>query len=187
MLRRLRSNYALAARRNSIRRNARSRTCQIESCEPRLALTSYVIHNLVSDQPGVAPITDPNLVNAWGIAVGPITMWVSSNEKDLSAVYTGDVNGSPFLKNSLEVSIPGGAPTGQVFNSTASDFVVSDGLGHSGKALFIFASESGNITGWAPAVPPPPPSPSTQAQPGFHAIDGAIYKGIALASDGGAN
>lgn len=184
MLRRLRSNYAIAARQKSIRRSARPRTCRFESCEPRLALTSYVVHNLVSDQPGVAPITDPNLVNAWGIAVGPVTMWVSSNEKDLSTVYTGDVNGSPFLKNSLEVNIPGGSPTGQVFNSTASDFVVSDGT-HSGKALFIFASESGNITGWAPAVPPPPPS--TQAQAGFHATDGAIYKGIALASDNGAN
>src|SRR5205807_3092492 len=37
--------------------------------------------NLVSDQPGVAQITDPNLVNPWGIALGPNggTLWVSDN------------------------------------------------------------------------------------------------------------
>ena len=76
----------------------------------------------------------------------------------------------------LTVSIPGHGPTGQVFNPT-TEFVVSDGQGHSGAALFIFASESGDITGWSPAVPPPPPS--TQAQLGKH-VDGAIYKGLAL-------
>jgi uncharacterized protein (TIGR03118 family) len=152
-----------------------------EALEARLALsTSYLVHDLVSDQPGFAPITDPSLVNAWGIAIGPVTMWVSSNEKDLSTVYTGDVNGSPFAKNSLEVNIPGGAPTGQVFNTTTSDFVVTDGT-NSAKALFIFASESGAVTGWAPTVPPPPPS--HDAQPAFQATDGAIYKGIALAND----
>src|SRR3954468_21809874 len=156
-----------------------------ESLEARTVLsTSYLSHDLVSDQPGVAPVTDPNLVNAWGIAVGPVTMWVSSNEKDSSTVYTGDVSGSPFVKNSLEVNIPGGSPTGQVFNSTTSDFMVTDGT-HTAKALFIFASESGAVTGWAPAVPPP--APSHDAQPAFQATDGAIYKGIALGADNGAN
>ena len=42
-----------------------------ESLEVRAVLsTSYLAHDLASDQPGVAPVTDPNLVNAWGIAVG---------------------------------------------------------------------------------------------------------------------
>ena len=163
------------------RRAAGLRSRGIEVLETRMVLsTSYLVHDLVSDQPGVAPITDPNLVNAWGIAVGPATMWVSSNEKDLSTIYTGDVAGSPFAKNSLEVNIPGGAPSGQVFNSTSSDFVVTDGT-NSAKALFIFASESGAVTGWAPTVPPPPPS--HDAQPAFQATDDAIYKGIALAND----
>jgi uncharacterized protein (TIGR03118 family) len=163
------------------RRKVGFRLRSFETLENRMVLsTSYLAHDLVSDQPGVAPITDPNLVNAWGIAVGPVTMWVSSNEKDLSTIYTGDVAGSPFAKNPLEVNIPGGAPTGQVFNSTTSDFMVTDGT-HTAKALFIFASESGAVTGWAPSVPPPPPS--HDAQPGFQANDGAIYKGIALAND----
>src|SRR5258708_3472854 len=33
--------------------------------------TSYQAKNLVSDQPGLAPITDANLVNGWGIALNP--------------------------------------------------------------------------------------------------------------------
>ena len=82
----------------------------------------------------------------------------------------------PITKVPLTVSIPGHGPTGQVFNPT-TEFDVDDGQGHSGAALFIFASESGDITGWNPAVPPPPPS--TQAQLGKH-VDGAIYKGLAL-------
>jgi hypothetical protein len=39
--------------------------------------------NLVSDQPGKAKMTDPNLVNAWGLAFNPAggPFWVSSAEK----------------------------------------------------------------------------------------------------------
>ena len=141
--------------------------------------------NLVSDQSGVAPITDPNLVNSWGIAVTPTggEFWISDNGPGLSSVYTGDVNGSPVVKNSLVVNIPFGAPTGQVFNGT-NDFVVAAG-GASGPALFITASETGWVDGWSPGVPPP--VPSTAAQAPFVAADGAVYKGIALGSTGGAN
>jgi uncharacterized protein (TIGR03118 family) len=178
------SSYRWPNRFQSLTSNARlSRRhgCQIELLEARCVLsTSYLVHDLVSDQQGVAPITDPNLVNAWGIAVGPQAMWVSSNGKDLSTVYTGDVAGAPLVKNPLKVNIPVGEPTGQVFNNTESDFVVSDGT-NTGQALFIFASESGVVSGWSPEVPPP--SPSTDAQIGFQATDGAVYKGIALAND----
>jgi uncharacterized protein (TIGR03118 family) len=162
-------------------RHQRLHGCGVEALEARRVLsTSYLVHDLVSDQPGVAPITDPHLVNAWGIAVGPQAMWVSANGKDLSDVYTGDVAGAPLVKNPLEVNIPEGEPTGQVFNNTTSDFMVSAGT-HTGQALFIFASESGVVSGWSPAVPPP--APSTAAQIGFQATDGAVYKGIALAND----
>ena len=33
----------------------------------------------------------------------------------------------------------------------------------------------------------PPPPPSTDAQTGFQATDGAVYKGVALAADNGSN
>lgn len=171
--------------RSSDRTNRnRARRLAVETLESRLVLaTSYIATDLVSDRPGVAPITDTTLQNAWGVAVGPLTFWVSSNGGGISDVYTGDVNGLPLEKNPLEVTIPGGEPTGQVFNDT-TDFVVSSGSA-SEPALFIFASESGSISGWNPEVPPPPLS--TEAQLGFQATDGAVYKGIALASSDGEN
>ena len=172
--------------RKSTGRIQRSRSLEIEPLEPRQVLsTSYLVHDLVSDQPGVAPILDPNLVNGWGVALSPTAggFWVSSNGKDISTIYAGDVGGTALSKAPLEVNIPGGAPTGIVFNST-SDFVVQSGA-DSGPATFIFASESGAVTGWNPNVPLP--ATSTDAQPAFQAGDGAVYKGIALADNGGSN
>ncbi len=90
----------------------------------------------------------------------------------VSTLYDG--NGNP---QSLVVSIPGGKPTGIVFNGSR-DFVVTKGT-LSGPAAFIFSTENGIIAAWAPAVDP------------THAItvvdnstSGAIYKGLALAADG---
>jgi uncharacterized protein (TIGR03118 family) len=149
-----------------------------------LPSTVYLATDLVSDQPGVAPITDPILVNAWGIALAPTTgaFRVSAAGSGLSEVYIGNVAGSPLLQP-FKVTIPGGSPTGQVFNPTA-DFTVTAG-GATAPAIFIFASESGAVTGWNPSIPPPPLS--TNAQTAFQATDGAIYKGIALAQSGGQN
>lgn len=184
--------------RSGLPRPSRRYQLQFECLEERRLLANgagYVAINLVSDQPGVAQIQDPNLVNAWGIAVGVGggNFWVSDNETGVTTVYRGAVNGSPFEQTPrsptdpapLVVTIPEGKATGQVFNpffqSNPGDFVVSDGAGHSGPAIFIFASEAGLITGWNPAVPPPPPS--SQAQVGFTAVDGAAYKGLAIAGN----
>ena len=137
--------------------------------------------NLVSDLPGEAQVTDANLVNPWGMAAGPSTpLWVADNGADVASLYSGGLKKTPISISSLVVGIPGGEPTGQVFNGT-DGFVVHSGMS-SGAARFIFASESGNITGWNPGVPPP--SPSTQAQPAVHTTD-AVYKGLAIAATGG--
>src|SRR5437660_1449041 len=95
-----------------------------------LPSTSFLVTNLVSDQPGVAPITDPKLVNPWGISHSPTSpFWVSDNGTASSTLYQGDSPTRPaFTKNPLEVSIPsadpaGATPTGQVFNGS-SDFKV---------------------------------------------------------------
>jgi uncharacterized protein (TIGR03118 family) len=141
---------------------------------------TYSVTPLVSDVPGVAPVTDPNLVNAWGLAAGPATpWWVADNETDVSTLYTGD--GTP---RTLVVSVEG-APTGLVFNPTAG-FVVTDGT-VSGASLFIFATEDGTIRGWSPGVPPTTPPPSTQTFVGADRSDvDASYKGLAFgeSSDG---
>jgi uncharacterized protein (TIGR03118 family) len=141
----------------------------------------YAQRNLVSDVPGGAELLDPALVNPWGLAFSPTSpAWVADNGMDVSTLYTGATTGTPAVtKLGLTVSIPGGAPTGAVFNGTGSGFVVSSGTS-SGSAVFLFSSESGNITGWNPAVPPPPPS--TFAQVGYSSTSGAIFKGLAIAN-----
>ena len=145
---------------------------------PSRARNAYHQTNLVSDLPGLAQLTDPDLVNPWGLAAGPTTpVWVADNGTDKATIYPGFVNGSPIQKAPLVVSIPGGAPTGQVFNGTPG-FEVRDGDA-SGPALFVFDSEAGLVTGWNPGVPPPPPS--TQAQVGAR-VRHAIYKGLAIAT-----
>ncbi|HEY7043921.1 MAG TPA: TIGR03118 family protein, partial [Nocardioidaceae bacterium] len=124
-----------------------------------------------------AQVTDPNLVNPWGVSFSSTSpLWVSDNGTDVSTLYTGGVHGGQQNILSLVVSIPGGAPTGQVVNPT-SDFVVSDDSGNSGTARFLFVGESGHLSGWAPNVPPPM---STQAQDAV-VTPGAVYKGLALA------
>jgi uncharacterized protein (TIGR03118 family) len=154
-------------------------TCGVPAAEAQP--TAYLARDLVSDQAGVAPVRDPNLVNGWGIARSPTggAFWVSSEGADRSTLYVGDVGGSALTKASLEVAIPGGHPTGVVFNDT-TDFVVSNGV-TSARAFFIFASTTGWVTGWSPTVS------MTMAQVAFQAPDGAIYTGMALANNGSGN
>jgi uncharacterized protein (TIGR03118 family) len=137
----------------------------------------YVQRNLVSDVQGAAELPDADLVNAWGLAFGPTTpAWVADNGHGVSTLYSGAVGNTPVAKVPLTVSIPGGAPTGAVFNGS-NGFVVTSGAS-SGPARFLFSSEAGIVTGWNPAVPPPPPS--TQAQIAV-TVPGAIFKGLAIA------
>jgi uncharacterized protein (TIGR03118 family) len=140
----------------------------------------YQQTNLVSDIPGMAKFTDPNLKNPWGISHSSGSpWWVSDNNAGVATLYRGD--GTP---QSLVVNIPlpgdptgGGTPTGNVFNidANSTDFVVSNGV-TSGRSIFIFATEDGTISGWAPNVDP------THA---IIAVDysgsGAVYKGLAIA------
>jgi uncharacterized protein (TIGR03118 family) len=147
------------------------------------AANNYTQTNLVSDIAGVAQTTDRHLVNPWGISASPTSpIWVSDNGTGLSTLYSGGVAGSAFVPTSLVVKIPGGAPTGQVFNPTTS-WVIRSGS-HSAPALFIFASESGAITGWNPTVPTP--APSTRAQMGV-TVANAVYKGLAISTGSGGN
>jgi uncharacterized protein (TIGR03118 family) len=161
----------------------------VESLEDRCLLDAgYLQTNLVSDVPGLATNTDPNLKNPWGLVAGPGgPWWVSDQATSVSTLYNGAGQGFP-VGSPLVVNIPAGAhgtppftgPTGIAFNGS-SDFVVSQG-GNSGPALFIFATLDGTIAGWSFAVN------FTQA---VTAVDnsgaGASYTGLALATSGGAN
>jgi uncharacterized protein (TIGR03118 family) len=120
--------------------------------------------------------TDPDLVNGWGITAGPPGLttatpwWVSDNGTNKSTLYTG-----AGAKLGLIVGVPGG-PTGTVFNVGLRGFTVT-GSGGSGSSRFLFATEGGQVLGWAS------PTATPSAVPGFTAGDGAIYKSLAIADD----
>jgi uncharacterized protein (TIGR03118 family) len=154
----------------------------ITAVMPASAASSvYVQTNLVSDIPGVARSTDPNLINPWGMSATPASpIWVSDNHSDKSTLYKGPVAGGALTTVGLVVSIPGGSPTGQVYNPGTS-WVVKSGK-FSAPATFIFASEAGSITGWNSGVPAP--AASTHAQNGI-TVKGAIYKGLAISTGAG--
>jgi uncharacterized protein (TIGR03118 family) len=133
---------------------------------PRAAeRNAYTVTPLVSDQSGVAPNTDPNLVNAWGLTSGPTTpWWVADNGTDKSTLYRGS-DGQP---QALVVNVHN-APTGTVFNGT-SGFALPTG----GLARFLFDTEEGKVLGWNPAQ-------GTESVVVADLGDGAIYKGLAIA------
>lgn len=126
---------------------------------------AYTVTPLVSDQPGVAPVTDPDLVNAWGLTSGPTTpWWVADNGTNKSTLYRGQDG----AKQGLVVRVDGG-PTGTVFNPTTG-FMLPTG----GKALFLFDSEDGKVRAWNGAQ-------GTTAIVVADLGQGAKYKGLAIA------
>jgi uncharacterized protein (TIGR03118 family) len=124
--------------------------------------------NLVSDLPGVADLTDPNLVNPWGISENTASpFWLSDNNAGLSTLYAvPGADSAPVAINPLAVNIPnpvaltGGTPTGTVFNTALSSgaFQItgpnSSGQTTSAPAVFLFATEDGTIVGWNPGIDP---------------------------------
>jgi len=143
-----------------------------------VARGSFHQTNLVSDIPGMAPVTDPNLVNPWGLSSsGSSPIWVANNGMGTSTLYnTAD------QKMPLTVAIPApdgspGNPTGTVFNGT-TDFVVTDGA-KSGASRFLFATEGGTILGWNSSV-----KPTTAVIAVDNSASGAIYKGLTNGSVG---
>jgi len=138
------------------------------------ANNAYTVNNLVADEPGAAALTDPNLVNGWGITASSSSpWWVVDNETNKSTLYRGDGSIVPLV-----VGVDGG-PTGIVFNGTAG-FTVTDGT-NTGPARFIFDTEGGQVLGWNPAVA----GGATAILGGEH--PGSNYKGLALAVAGDSN
>jgi len=143
---------------------------------------NYVVHNLVSDQAGVADHQDPNLKNAWGIVFGPTNpVWVSDNTTGVATVYDG--NGNPILVGGqpLVVTIPGGANTGITFNPSATDFQIPCGGPAPTPATFLWATENGVIAAWRFACG------STAVTIASTQVANGVYKGIAIAGDGAAD
>ncbi|MFL6439272.1 MAG: TIGR03118 family protein [Terriglobales bacterium] len=150
----------------------------------------------------VARFCDPNLKNPWGVGTSSGSpFWVADNNAGKSTLYN-----TAGVAQSLVVSIPApgdplgssGTPTGLVFNTASGQgaFKVSgvnrNNMPASAPAIFLFSTEDGTILGWNPGVNPPGFDP---AKAGTYAIiavdnsanptaaDGAVYKGLAIATD----
>ena len=138
------------------------------------AAAYYNQHNLVTDDQQnlvtsgykAADFIDPDLKNPWGIvssSTGPF--WVSDNATGLSSLYNGS-----GVKQGLLVTITGGSPTGTVFNG-GPNFQITPA-----PARFIFASETGKISGWNSG------SQTNTIVKVDNSASGAIYKGLAIDS-----
>ena len=136
------------------------------------AAQNFNVMPLVTDDATVHPaqITDPGLVNAWGISFAPTSpFWVSSNGAGTSTLYRVNPATQATTKVSLTVAIPGaGNPTGQVFNG-------ANAAGAFNGNLFLFVSEDGSVSGWRGSL-------GTTAETLAGASASNIYKGAAFAS-----
>jgi uncharacterized protein (TIGR03118 family) len=140
----------------------------------------YQQANLVSNVPvtPAATVTDPNLLNAWGLVHGPTTpWWISNNTGGTSTLYnTSGLNPAnpaqtpaPVLppvtiiplnglggtpQNGVKILTPNqsgsGSPTTTMFNGSPTNFL----LDPTHQATFLWATLDGTIQGWNSTLPP---------------------------------
>jgi uncharacterized protein (TIGR03118 family) len=132
----------------------------------------YVRHDLVSDQAGLADVTDPNLVDPWGVSFSATgVFWVSNTGKGNSTLYNGSGAITPTV-----VTVPAaatgkqGTPTGQVFNG-GTGFVLANGS----PARFIFSTIDGTISAWNAGT--------LAAIMVDNSASGAVYYGLAIGAN----
>jgi len=149
------------------------------------ARADYVETNLVSNEAGVAPVTDSNLIDPWGVAFSATSpLWVSNQGSGTATVYriTGTTSSATLLTEG--VANVGGAPpsdangpTGQVSTAApgvttgATDFQVTGA-----KASFIFDNLDGSISAWRGGL-------STAAI--TQTVAGASFTGLAIGDTSG--
>ena len=134
----------------------------------------YTVTPLASDVPGLAPTTDPNLVNTWGLARSATSpWWIADNGNASTSVYTGagvrvDIGGNATQ------GVPGD-PTGAVFSGIAGQFQVGTTASPTTLAPsnFIFDGEDGTISAWRIG--------STAALVTVPST-GAVFKGLAISN-----
>ena len=160
---------------------------------------SYVVTSLVADLAGKAKFQDQVLQNSWGVAFSPAgsPFWINDNNTGCSTFYDGT-----GVKQALQVSIPlpgnavlptdcqtvkplpapppnptPAAPTGIIWNPSSA-FVVP---GTSIPAVFIFDTEDGTISAWAPGLSPADNAVlAVDNSQSPNAANGAVYKGLAF-------
>jgi uncharacterized protein (TIGR03118 family) len=136
---------------------------------------TYMQTNLVSDLPGMALVTDTNLVGAWGItrsATSP--WWVNTTDSGLSLVFNAAGQPLPIIV-AVPPTNPPATATGIAFNSGTGFEVASNT-----PARFIFATLNGTISAWS--------SSQSNTQLAMLMVDNsgkAGYTGITLAQNNG--
>jgi uncharacterized protein (TIGR03118 family) len=137
--------------------------------------TSFDTTNLVTNDQSAHPavLTDPALVNGWGISYSPTSpFWVSDNGTGVSTLYRVSPLTNAVTKVGLTVSIPGaGSVTGQTLNTGMS-------AGAFNSDNFLFVSEDGTISGWRGAL-------GTTAETLQTGSSANVYKGTAVGTVGG--
>ena len=111
---------------------------------PTFSVTNLITNNQ-ADNP--AQITDPNLVNPWGVSFGPTTpIWVSNNGTGVASLYSISPTDQVSIVTNpslFPVKIQGGDPTGQFFNPSSTAF---------NGDPFVFVTQGGAVEGWRPAL-----------------------------------
>jgi uncharacterized protein (TIGR03118 family) len=111
---------------------------------PTFSVTNLITNNQ-SDNP--AQISDPNLVNPWGVSFGPTTpLWVSNEGTGVASLYsisTSDQVSIVTNPNLFPVNIQGGEVTGQAFNPSSTAF---------NGDPFVFVTLGGAVEGWRPSL-----------------------------------
>ena len=147
------------------------------------AEAAFLQTNLVSSVPGLAAITDPLLINPWGISRSATSpFWVSNQGNNTSTLYgvTGGTNVTAVTGVNAQgfVGIPttaGGpqGPTGQVNNTNTASFQLTPGTA-STSSRFLFADLNGQISGWAGGL----------TSTAMVTTPGAVYTGLAINAAG---
>ena len=153
----------------------------------------YLVTPLTSNLQNIAPNQDPVLQNAWGVTFTPgaSPFWIADNATGCSTLYDGA--GVPVALK-VAIPLPGGtpsptscmpvppnanpaptnaAPTGVVWNPTG--FLVP---GTSITAVFIWATEDGTVSAWAPTLPD-----TSHAVEAVNNSPDAVYKGLAVGTN----
>jgi uncharacterized protein (TIGR03118 family) len=145
----------------------------------------YTQTNLVSNTAGVAPVTDPQLINPWGLSrASGSPWWVSDNGTGFSTLYNGAGAKQPLIvtippADPNNKKTPTGTPTGTIANGSHTDFLLAPGE----PAVFLFSTIDGTIAGWNPnvAVAQGAAPPSTHAVTVIKATDGSSFTGLTSA------
>jgi uncharacterized protein (TIGR03118 family) len=117
----------------------------------------YEQTNLVSNSAGMAPVTDPNLINPWGVSFSTTSpIWVSNQGSGTATVYklTGTSSSATLLTEG--VANVGNAPPSDANGPTGAVSTAAPGIAtgatdfpvNGGEAAFIFDNLDGSISAW---------------------------------------